>query len=226
MPVTSAPSITTRPSSGGSRPAITRSSVDLPPPLGPSSAVSEPSGTTTDTSLSAACSPNRLLTPWASIAMELPLPVEECHREEHRDGQQREQDARGIRRRHVEALEAILDEHGERLGPALKLARDDAHRAELAERPRRREHDSVAHSGPDRGQGDPPEGLPAIRTERARGLLLVGAHLAQHRHHLAHHVRERDEDRGQHDPRHGEDHLDADTRELAAEPAALPVDEQ
>ena len=39
-----APSITTVPSSGCSSPAITRSRVDLPLPLGPSSAVSEPCG--------------------------------------------------------------------------------------------------------------------------------------------------------------------------------------
>ena len=37
-----------------------RSSVDLPEPLGPSSAVSEPSGTSSVTSSSAAKSPNRL----------------------------------------------------------------------------------------------------------------------------------------------------------------------
>ena len=37
-----------------------RSSVDLPEPLGPSSAVSDPSGTSSDTSSSAVKSPNRL----------------------------------------------------------------------------------------------------------------------------------------------------------------------
>ena len=42
--VTSSPEISTRPLSGVSRPAITRSSVDLPQPEGPSSAVSEPPG--------------------------------------------------------------------------------------------------------------------------------------------------------------------------------------
>ena len=36
-----------------------RSSVDLPPPLGPSSAVSEPVGTSSDTSSSATASPKR-----------------------------------------------------------------------------------------------------------------------------------------------------------------------
>ena len=44
-----------------------RSSVDLPEPLGPSSAVSEPFGTSSVTSSSAVKSPNRLDTSWMSI---------------------------------------------------------------------------------------------------------------------------------------------------------------
>ena len=41
---------------------MTRSSVDLPEPLGPSSAVSEPSGTSSETSSSARKSPKRFVT--------------------------------------------------------------------------------------------------------------------------------------------------------------------
>jgi hypothetical protein len=44
-----------------------RRSVDLPLPLGPSNAVSEPAGTATDTSSSAMNDPNVLLTERASI---------------------------------------------------------------------------------------------------------------------------------------------------------------
>jgi hypothetical protein len=65
--VASRPSISTVPASGRSSPAITRSRVDLPLPLGPSRAVSEPLGISTDTSSSAAKSPNRLDTPWVVI---------------------------------------------------------------------------------------------------------------------------------------------------------------
>jgi hypothetical protein len=54
--------MTMRPLSGSSRPAMTRSSVDLPEPLGPSSAVSEPSGTSSDTSSRARKSPNCFVT--------------------------------------------------------------------------------------------------------------------------------------------------------------------
>ena len=52
----------TDPESGCSSPAITRSSVDLPLPLGPSSAVSDPARTSIDTSSSATNVPNCLLT--------------------------------------------------------------------------------------------------------------------------------------------------------------------
>src|SRR5256714_12792593 len=112
----------TTPESGTSSPAITRSSVDLPPPLGPSSAVSEPSGTMIDTSSSATWSPKRFVTPCASIAMRVSLPVEEGHREEHRDGEHGQQHGRRIGRCHVEPLEAVLHEHRQRLRPPLKLA--------------------------------------------------------------------------------------------------------
>ena len=63
------PLIITLPASGTSSPAITRSSVDLPEPLGPSSAVRDPSGTESETSSSATKSSNRLLTFSAAIAM-------------------------------------------------------------------------------------------------------------------------------------------------------------
>ena len=60
--VASRPLTTTVPESGTSRPAITRSSVDLPEPLGPSSAVSLPSGASIEMSSRAAKSPKRLET--------------------------------------------------------------------------------------------------------------------------------------------------------------------
>jgi hypothetical protein len=57
----------TSPESGVSSPAMTRSSVDLPDPLGPSSAISDPLGTETETSSSATNSPKRLVTLRTSI---------------------------------------------------------------------------------------------------------------------------------------------------------------
>jgi hypothetical protein len=60
--VASAPAMTTRPLSGASSPAITRSRVDLPEPLGPSSAVSAPSGAVSVTSSRARKAPKLLVT--------------------------------------------------------------------------------------------------------------------------------------------------------------------
>ena len=54
-------------SSGASSPAMTRSSVDLPEPLGPSSAVSEPSSTSSETSSRARKSPKRFVTSVTAI---------------------------------------------------------------------------------------------------------------------------------------------------------------
>ena len=60
--VTSSSAIRTAPLSGFSSPAMIRSSVDLPLPLGPSKATSDPVGTSSETSSSATKSPNRLET--------------------------------------------------------------------------------------------------------------------------------------------------------------------
>src|SRR3954447_3423013 len=65
----SSAAIRTCPSSGCSSPAITRSSVDFPLPLGPRSAVSPPSGTSMETSSRATKSPNRLVTFLTEMAM-------------------------------------------------------------------------------------------------------------------------------------------------------------
>src|SRR3954470_1485506 len=67
--VTSSSFNSTWPESGCSSPAITRRSVDLPLPLGPSSAVRPPSGTSMETSSSATKSPNRLVTFLTAMAM-------------------------------------------------------------------------------------------------------------------------------------------------------------
>src|SRR4029077_4458673 len=69
MCVTSRPLIVMVPVSGRSSPAIARSSVDLPEPLGPNSAVSDPDGTSKSTLSSAAKSPYGLLAPRTMIAL-------------------------------------------------------------------------------------------------------------------------------------------------------------
>src|SRR5690242_21786510 len=99
----------TSPPSGTSSPAITRRSVDLPLPLGPSSAVSEPLSTDSETSSSATKSPKSLETLRASIATS-----EHRHREERCDRQEREQHGRRVRARLVEVLVRRLHVLGHR----------------------------------------------------------------------------------------------------------------
>ena len=59
--------ICTRPEVGISRRLMQRSSVDLPPPDGPTSAVTLPSAKVTLTSFSTVLSPNRFSICWSSI---------------------------------------------------------------------------------------------------------------------------------------------------------------
>ena len=61
------PRMNTSPPVGISSPAIMRSTVVLPPPLGPSKAINSPSLTENVTLLTAATSPNFLVTPFSSM---------------------------------------------------------------------------------------------------------------------------------------------------------------
>ena len=196
-----------------------RSSVDLPEPLGPSRAVSLPSGASNEMSSRAVKSP-KLLGDRLDGDHDLASPVsDEAHGEQGGQGDQREQRRGSVRAREIEVLEALLDEQRQRLGLARDLARDDADRAELADRPRGREHDAVGEAPADGGQRDAPERLPRPGAERGRRLLLLVADLLQHRRDLARHERQRDEEGGEHDAGQGEDDLDAVVGEPRPEPA-------
>src|SRR3954471_516679 len=94
----------TSPASGISRPAMTRSSVDLPLPLGPSSAVSDPLATSTETSSSAAKSPKRFETLRASIAMDVLPRSKNDHRDERQYRERSKQHRCGVRVRLLEVL--------------------------------------------------------------------------------------------------------------------------
>src|SRR5437762_797339 len=171
----------TSPASGVSSPAMTRRSVDLPLPLGPSSPVSEPLSTEMETSSSARKSPNRFVTLRASIAT-----LHHRHEKERRDREHRQQHGRRVGARLVEVLVRRLDILREGLGAPGDAARHDADRAELTERAGGREDDAVRDGPPDGGQRDPPEGRERRSAERRGRLLLLRANLAQHRYDLAH----------------------------------------
>src|SRR5438876_8447673 len=108
----------TSPASGVSSPAITRRSVDLPLPLGPSSAVREPISTSTDTSSSATKSPKRFVTLRASIAMSVLPRSDHRHRNERQDRKCGEQYGSGVRPRGCAVLVRGLHVLGQRLGLA------------------------------------------------------------------------------------------------------------
>src|SRR4051794_32931222 len=245
----------TRPASGCSSPAITRSRVDFPDPLGPSNAVSPPSGTLIETSSSATKFPKRLVTSLTVMAIsgllfdglwdehagsrEVPAVtllgvgaarrplLKEVHAEQDQQGEDREHQPGRIGAGDVEVVELVLYEDRQGLGLPVSVTGDDGHGAELAERPRRREHDAVREPPPDRWEGDPPERLHRRGAQSLGGLLLVGADLLKNRHHLAHDERQRDEDRRQDHPGNREDHLDPILGERLAEPAvARRVDQE
>src|SRR5207248_3928966 len=206
--------------------AITRSKVDLPLPLGPSSATSPPLSTVSETESSATKSPKRFETSRTSIAIDPLLGLEDAHRDQGQYGQSGQEHGARVGPGQVEGLVGVLDVSRQRLGLAGDPARDDADGAELPERAGGGEDDAVCDRPEDRRQRDPPEHLERRRAERRGGLLLLGADLAQHRHHLADDEGERDEDRREHHRRKREEHPDAVVEEEVAEPAAAPVEQE
>src|SRR6185437_8186931 len=174
--VASAPPMKTSPWSAFSRPAMTRRSVDLPLPLGPSSAVSDPAGTSRLTSSRATKSPKRLFTLRTVIAIsELVVlsGVEQVHQEQGHERDHGQLERRRVGRDVVEVLVLLRDAERERLGLADHVAGDDGDRAVLADRPRRREDDAVDDAPADRRQGDAPERVVRAGAQRRRGLLLL-----------------------------------------------------
>ena len=142
-PSRSRPSSVTAPASSGCSPAIARSSVDLPPPLGPRTATVSPSSTARSTPASASWPPSTTLAPATCSAGAIRAPAPAVRRTLGEQGgarsDRREDD--GQRRsdtlvRLTGAAEEPEDRHGQRrlLGP-----RDEDGGAELPERDRERE---------------------------------------------------------------------------------------
>src|SRR6186997_2065169 len=146
--------MSTWPASGRSSPAITRRSVDLPLPLGPSSAVSEPSGIASETASSAVKPLNCLLTSTTEMPTSVLLWLEDAQRDHDCDRDQRQHHGRRVGPGGVEAVELGLDEQRQRLRLALDVAGDGADRAELADRAGGGQHDAVGDGRADRRKGD------------------------------------------------------------------------
>src|SRR6476646_1877047 len=122
----------TSPASGVSSPAMTRRRVDLPLPLGPSSAVREPLATSTDTSSSATKSPKRFVTLRASIAMSFLPRSDHRHRNERQNRKRRQQHRSSVGPGGRTVLVGGLHVLGQRLRLAGDSAGDDRDGAELS----------------------------------------------------------------------------------------------
>src|SRR5688572_19288166 len=178
MPVTSWPRIETSPVSGVSSPAMIRSRVDLPLPLGPSRAVSEPPAMASET-LSTATKPlsNRLVTWRTAIDIRdllVFLGLEDVHEDEREHGKRGEHERGRVGGHLVEAQVLLVDVQRQRLGLAGEPARDDSDGAVLAEGAGHRQHDAVGDAPANGGERDAEEGLEARGAERPGCLVLVG----------------------------------------------------
>src|SRR4051794_12245936 len=216
----------TSPASATSRPAITRRSVDLPLPLGPRSAVSEPLATSIETSSSATKSPKRFVTLRASMAKAVLSLSEERHQQKRNDRDGGENDRRSIGSGLVRAvLVCGLDILRHRLRPVGEAAGDDRHRAEFTQCAGERQDDAVHDRPLNRRERDAPKDRERAGAQRRSGLLLLGADLAEHRYHLAHDERKRDEEGREQDARVREEDPDAVVVQPLPEPAVVRVEE-
>src|SRR5215207_9636454 len=102
---------------------MTRNNVDFPPPLGPRSAVSSPSGISRLTSSSATNSPNRFVM-FSTLIATSHILRSNCRQHYHRhDRNQGERERHCVRALAVEVLKAFLDQQRERLSFALDSSR-------------------------------------------------------------------------------------------------------
>src|SRR5690606_32680664 len=221
----------TRPVSGVRRPATTLSSVVLPEPEGPSSAMSSPGSASSDTPRSAAAASKARLTSSSLTATDSPqsmpprpapssadhmtrlrevvAPLEDGLDDERDERQQREQRRQRERGDPVVLVVEDLDLQRDRVRLAADVAGDDGGGAELAHRARVAQQHAVEEPPTHVRQRDEGEDLPAAGAQRERRLLVLAAQLLHHRHELPGHERHGHEERGQHDAGHGEHDLDA-----------------
>src|SRR5262249_38174955 len=158
----------------------------------------------------------------AALAMVAGTPAFEEVDGEQGDERDREQDdgdggCLGV----AELLETGDDEHRRDLGPERHVARDEDHRAVLAERAGEREGEPRDDRGRDRGQDDLDRSLEAVRPQARRGLLDVALEALEDGLQRAHHEREADEDEDEHDARARVRDLDAEGPQEGSVPPAL-----
>src|SRR5215212_5829796 len=219
------PSIRTSPASGKSRPEITRRSVVLPEPEGPSSARSSPWATDRPTDFNATKSSKRLVRSMASMLMDVPvaatgeLPFEQALRGKCEQGQHGEK--RCDREGGGEIIFIVqnfdMQRHG--VGVAANMAGYHGDCPELAHGAGIAQQHAIKQPPADVGKGDTEEGLEGGGAERESGFLILGALLLHQRNELAGHEGESHEHRRQNDAGHGKNNLDFMILQPWAEPA-------
>src|SRR5512135_740335 len=151
--------------------------------------------------------------------------AEHLHADQHDERDAGQQQAGGVGPLDVEALDAVVDVEGGRLGPAEDVPRDDQQRAELAERAGDGQRDAVGQAPADRGERDASEGPPTTRAQGIGDLLLIDAELAQDRHDLADDERQRDEGRRQEHAGPGVDDADPGRAQPGPEPPMRAIED-
>src|SRR5919106_1623788 len=179
--VTASPLMLIVPRSARSKPAMQRSVVVLPQPLGPSSEMNWPGATLNDTSSTAVTAPYRLTRrfttrPSAPLAVmsapsRLWAPVKATQPLGHHDQHDRGRDLDEGERRDLAELAVLLEiveHHREDLG-ARRIEQDRG--AELAREGDEEEDPAGDDAGLEERQGDALEGLEPARAARERGFL-------------------------------------------------------
>src|SRR5258706_14727952 len=165
---------------------MTRSSVVLPEPEGPSRATSSPAGTSRLTPFSAVKPPNRLVTLLTSMLMSYSLlvalvqdaparglPFDDALGAERHQRQQGQERRRGEGRGVLVFVVEDLHVQRQRVGQPPDVAGDDGDRAELPHRPRVAEDHAVEQAPLDVRERDAKKSLPAARAERHGRFLLL-----------------------------------------------------
>ena len=212
--VTTVPPSTMRPSSGRSRPAIISSSVDLPTPLGPSTASTSPSSSATSNSTPrcarAGVDPDGTHSGPASRRLAEAITITAATTMSSKrqcDG------GVGI------GLALQVDLQRQRARDALQRAGEGQRRPELAERPRERQHRARHQPGQHERQRHGPQHGGGTGAESGGDVLVAGSRRAQRAFEADHEEGQRDEGLGEHHRGGREGDPDAQQRRVAGRAA-------
>src|SRR5690606_39268777 len=129
-----------RPASGVSKPAIRRSSVDFPPPLGPKTAVVPSSRSSSAISKSKPGNVTRACTESDLSDTDRVAPVDGIDEEQHQIREYEQDRGMSVSLRIAQRFYVVVNRDRNDLGAFRNVAADHEHDAELADRMRERQH--------------------------------------------------------------------------------------